>query len=281
MSGSIIVGIVWLSAVPLVGLLIGIWAPPPHRGVRRLGRRAVLSMDLVGAQWGRARPVGVLLLASWAVIIIVIWILGELAHALESTVDRPLFAWFQARQVDGWSDAWLQITNIGSPSITGWAAAVGAIGLAILWKLRGLRWWVPGVTIWLGVFAVRYAQFLTKEVVDRGHPPTTLGSWPSGGCARVIVVYGLIMFFVVLCMRNRGRWTWVTWATATAFLASVQGYARTYNLEHWFTDVVGGLIFGVLVLGMMIVAHTLLERPLREVVVDAQEQETQEADALR
>ncbi|KRF13764.1 hypothetical protein ASG90_13060 [Nocardioides sp. Soil797] len=222
-----------------------------------------------------------LLLASWAVIIIVIWILGELAHALESTVDRPLFAWFQARQVDGWSDAWLQITNIGSPSITGWAAAVGAIGLAILWKLRGLRWWVPGVTIWLGVFAVRYAQFLTKEVVDRGHPPTTLGSWPSGGCARVIVVYGLIMFFVVLCMRNRGRWTWVTWATATAFLASVQGYARTYNLEHWFTDVVGGLIFGVLVLGMMIVAHTLLERPLREVVVDAQEQETQEADALR
>ena len=269
MPGAVVICFIWLGGVLLAGSAVAGMAPRWDLSRRRWSlHRVTASIDAVSAQFGRLTTGLFLLLMGWATTIIICWYLGELAQALEDAVDWPLFDWAQAHQVaGGWSSAWQTITNIGSPMITGYAAAIGAVVFAIIWRIRGLRWWVPGVTVWGGLVLVRYAQFLLKEVVDRGHPPTTLGTWPSGGCARVLVIYGLILFFATLCLHPKGARPWVAWATATAFLTSVQGYARLYNLEHWFTDVVGGIVFGVLIISLMIAFYFVIERsPQRPIV---------------
>ena len=262
MPGALVICFLWLGGVLLAGFAAAGIAPRWDLSRRRWPlHRVTGSIDAVSAQVGRLTTGLFLLLAGWATTIIICWYLGELAQALEDAVDWPLFDWVQAHQVSGgWSSAWQTITNMGSPMITGYAAAIGAVVFAIIWRVRGLRWWVPGVTVWGGLVLVRYAQFLLKDVVDRGHPPTTLGTWPSGGCARVLVIYGLLLFFATLCLNPKGPRPWVAWATATAFLTSVQGYARLYNLEHWFTDVAGGIVFGVLIISLMVAFYFVIER---------------------
>ena len=269
MPAAVAVCVVWLGAVLVLGLLVasttGGRDAPTARGPRRDVLRVKVrnSVDAVSGQLGRFVTGAIVVLAGWSVTIIVCWFLGELAHAVEDEVDWPVFRWFRDRQVDGWSEAWVRLTNIGSPQLTAQVAVVGALVLGVLWWRRGRPWWLPALSLALGLVLVRYAQFLLKEVVDRGHPPTTLGTWPSGGCARVIVVYGLILFLLMRWAEVRGRRPWILWGTAVAFLVSVQGYARTYNLEHWVTDVVGGIVFGSMVLALMIAFVAIVEGPRR------------------
>lgn len=263
MSPAIFICVVWLGGVIACGALAAaVVEDAPGRSGHARGpwARAVGAVDALTSEIGRLATAAVVVLAGWSVVIITGWVLGEVAHALEDAVDWPVFDWFRDHQVDGWSQAWQRITDIGSPQVTAVVAVTGAVALGALWWKRDRAWWLPGLSLVLGLVLVRYAQFLLKEVVDRGHPPTTLGTWPSGGCARVIVVYGLIMFFLVRASGRGGRRPWIGWATATAFLVSVQGYARTYNLEHWVTDVVGGTIFGAMVIALVIAFVAIVER---------------------
>ena len=43
-------------------------------------------------------------------------------------------------------------------------------------------------------------------------------------------------------------------------MSSIEAYARIYNLEHWVTDVVGGVIFGSCGLAVMISVFSVLDR---------------------
>jgi membrane-associated phospholipid phosphatase len=115
--------------------------------------------------------------------------------------------------------------------------------------------WLPSVLLVLAYFATKYAQTIVKATVNRGHPPTSLGTWPSGGVSRVIVIYGLIVFFLIVRFRPRDRRLWFAGATLIAVLATIQAYARIYNLEHWITDVIGGFLFGPMLLLTMILGY--------------------------
>src|SRR5436853_214194 len=79
---------------------------------------------------------------------------------------------------------------------------------------------------------VHSARLVDKDLVHRGHPPTTLGTWPSGGMARVMVVYGLVIFFVVLRYAPARARAWAIGGSVLMLAESVQGYARLDNLEH-------------------------------------------------
>jgi hypothetical protein len=50
--------------------------------------------------------------------------------------------------------------------------------------------------VWFGVVlgAAGWVVAGPPRVVRRGHPPTTFGTYPRGGCARVLIVDGLILF---------------------------------------------------------------------------------------
>ena len=253
MHAVVVVWVVWiglvlaLSAVALVR--VPDMAAPPRW--QRLRSRVAPVVTTMRAQLGRAGTAAVVYLFGAAVIVAVCWPAGLLAHGLQGPVDWPLFHWFQDRQSASWSDFWLKATNIGKPRITQGFTAVAAVFFAVVWARRGLKWWFPLLALPLGYALEKYTQIIIQDVVHRGHPPTTHGTFPSGGCARVMVVYGMIIFLTVAWRWPHVRRAWVAGWCVLACLVSVQAYARLYNLEHWSTDVAGGVLFGLLLLLVM------------------------------
>lgn len=260
MSGSIVAGTVWLLGVAAAGTALVAWLP----GSKLYGAWQARSEEAGKAADGAIEDVGrvvtaaVVILAGWAFAIITCWVLGLLAHRLEPVVDRPVFDWFAARQVGGWTQIWHVLTQIGNRPETQALTVVGAVVFALLLG-RG-RWWIPLTLLPVGYLLEKFGGQILKQMVDRGHPPTTLGTWVSGGCARLVVVYGLLIFFGLRWRRVKSRRVKVSAWSALAFLAAVEAYSRTYLLKHWVTDVVGGLVFGTMILLVVIMAALVLDR---------------------
>lgn len=255
--------LVVLAAVSGFGLLLLVSMPKlaQRSGVRAFTARVRATLDASIDQLGMALTAVVVACAGWAVTLIVGLPIGGLAHALEPWIDKPVFRWIAARQVDGWSDIWREITKMGNSSITRPLAVVAGVVIAVLWATRGMRWWVPLVAFPLGYAMEAYGQVMLKFTVHRGHPPTDRGTYPSGGCARVIVVYGLIFVLLLLWWhRPVSMRAWAGAISLTLLATSIEGYARIYNQEHWFTDVIGGIVFGFLTLGATVACVFVLTR---------------------
>ena len=91
-------------------------------------------------------------------------------------------------------------------------------------------------------------QKALATTIDRGHPPTTLGTYPSGGCARLLCTVGVMIFLALLLVPNLSRRLRFTTWTIFAGLVWMEAFSRTYLSKHWTTDAAGGVIFGVLLL---------------------------------
>jgi hypothetical protein len=199
------------------------------------------------------------------------WPLGKLAHGVEGRVDKPVFRWFSEHvQPGAFSSLQSVLTQMGNRPEIKAIAVVAAVALAVAWRRR---WWVPVVMIAAAFVLEKYVQSGLSKVVLRGHPPTTHGTYPSGGCARLISMYGTILY---LALRTWRPALWVRgllW-TLLAEAAWFEAYARTYRLEHWFTDVLGGWIVGsLLLLTFALTASALAgprtgERPPRPVAAE-------------
>lgn len=262
MSAVIVVFVVWFAIVAVLGAVViaaapRITAPAWWRRVRTRGTAAIEAS--VGSV-GRIATALALAFAMWSVTIIVGWILGRAAFGLQSPLDWPAFHWWQQRHLSGsWHDAWWKLTNVGSPKITQILTVAFAVIFAIVyWGRRS--WWAPSVTLLVGYQAEKFSQIILKYTVHRGHPPTTLGTYPSGGMGRLELVYGLIIFFAIRRFEPVPPRVWAAGWTLLAIFASIQAYARLNNLEHWTTDVIGGAVFGLLLLAMMTLAYVALDR---------------------
>ncbi len=262
MPDAIVLCATYLGGVALIGAVAVATAPRWARPGRLapLRRRVAPVLDTSSSHLTRPVTAAVVALAGWAATLIAGWLLGELAHALQDAVDWPVFRWFAGRQVGWWSDVWWVLTDIGSPDVTQTLTVLGALVLGALWYRAGMRWWVALVAPPAAYLMEKYGQTILKLVVDRGHPPTTHGTWPSGGCARVIVVYGLLVLLALLWSRTREPRAWVGGVAFVALAVSVQAYARTYNQEHWMTDVVGGVLWGWMLLAVAAAAVLVLDR---------------------
>lgn len=264
MSAVILVCLIWLGLISVASfILIGSAErlSTPH-WFARLRARYYVAVDGAMSGAGRAGTAATVFLAGWAVLIIVGCLLGELAHRLQGMVDEPALNWWQDHHLGGtWSDAWWQLTNIGMPRLDQGIAVGAAIVFAVLYAQRRRRfWWAPSVTMILGYLAEKYGQMICKAIVNRGHPPTHAGSWPSGGMARTIIVFGLVFFFLIMLYTPTNKRAWAIGASLLGLCASIQAYARINNLEHWVTDVVGGGIWGLLLLFLIIGGYCALAR---------------------
>lgn len=264
MAAVIIVFLIWFLVVGLA-CAIGIatadrWRAP--RWLHRLGGHLAAYGRGSVVAIGRVATGAVVALAGWACVIIAGWLLGLGAHRLQNAVDWPGFRWWQAHYLTGsWHRVWWTLTNIGSPTVTQILTVAGAVVLGALYYARP-QWWAPPVILLISYLAEKYSQTILKLVVNRGHPPTTHGTWPSGGMGRLIDVYGLILYFLILRFWPQSRRAWACGASVLALAASVQAYARLNNLEHWTTDVVGGAIYGTLLLLTFVLAHRALTAPM-------------------
>ncbi|HEV7932294.1 MAG TPA: phosphatase PAP2 family protein [Actinomadura sp.] len=183
--------------------------------------------------------------------------LGEALSRLEGPVDWPTFHWIARVQDHDAAHLVETIGKMGNISQTRGVGLVAAIGLIFLARDRR---WVPPLLIGSVILVQKYAQTGIAKIVDRGHPPTTLGTYPSGGCARTIVIYGSIVFLVLAYTAASRRRRAAGWALI-AMLAFAEGYTRTYLNKHWVTDVLGGWAFGFMLLVVVVFAGRALLAP--------------------
>ncbi|MGN6302727.1 MAG: phosphatase PAP2 family protein [Angustibacter sp.] len=273
MNGAVIVAVGWLGAVAVVGVLLTanadrLVAPPRWRAASARARAATAGCV---QQLGRGGTALIGAAAGVMITLVALWAGGKLAHALEDAVDWPVFRYFEARQLGGgWQHAWNLLTQMGNRPETQAITVVAAVGFAVVWRLRGRSWWAPLVTLPGAYLAEKFGGIILKKVVDRGHPPTTLGTWVSGGCARLLVAYGLVILLLLVWLQPSRRVRVGAWSFL-AFLAAVEAYSRTYLLKHWVTDVVGGLLFGVLLLVVAGWAFRVLDGRADEVAAASDE----------
>lgn len=195
------------------------------------------------------------LCAGISVVMALSWAIGRLVAQLESVVDRPAFDWFQAHHASGLTSAMRLLTQVSNRPEYKVVTLIAAILLAVAWWRR---WWVPVLVLIAAFVLERYGRVFLVLLVHRGHPPTTRGTYPSGGCSRLVAIYGTIVYLTLLRCRASRPIRITVW-TCLALLAWVEGFSRVYLLKHWLTDAVGGWVFGTLILLLMVAATRLLQ----------------------
>jgi membrane-associated phospholipid phosphatase len=206
----------------------------------RIAARTRTAVDALVGALGRPVTAIAVLLAFSAATVAVFWPLGEIAQSLEDTVDRPVLSWVMGRRSAGFESFNWAYTALGDRLPLKWITVIGTLIFAVLWRRR---FWIPLVAI-PGAFVLeQHVQAILTTMVDRGHPPTGLGSYPSGGIARIFMTIGALALFTALTWQLSRRWQ-VALGTVVLVLATYEGYSRIYVQKHWLTDVFGGLMFG-------------------------------------
>ena len=221
--------------------------------------------DVAVAQRGaRSSIVGMLLiLAVGAVgVYALTCLLGVLVVHAGPDLDKPVHSWMIHHQVHFWKAVMDRLTKMGNTWTTWGAAAAAAACLAALYRKHK---WLPPVVFGAAIVIDHFLTLALRHTFHRlGTPESPLGTFPSGGCDRIIVFYGLIAYLI--WREVSGRKSTAIWlAGVVAALAFTEGYSRVYLSLHWFTDAVSGLIYGGLVLAVFITTIRLVEGPARQV----------------
>jgi membrane-associated phospholipid phosphatase len=211
--------------------------PPVRVAVRESGAFVVLAFAGAVVVFGAMALLGLLVVY----------------HGL--AIDKPVFTWIMHHQVHTVAAVLKRLTKIGNAWTT-WAAAVtAAVCLSVTWRTRR---WLPPVVMATLIFVDHYTTLALRHVFERVGPPTSpMGTYPSGGCDRVIVFYGLIGY--LLWREFSGRPATRIWVAAVvAALGFNEAFSRVYLGLHWFTDALSGLLYGGLMLTAFVFALHLV-----------------------
>ncbi len=164
-------------------------------------------------------------------------------------IDLPLSAWFHANPNPVVTQFMLFITHWHST--TGVLLMSAVLGLA-LWRF-GRPWWL--LALLLSVPGGLLLNVAVKNLVQRARPhfddpvlTLTTYSFPSGHTAGATLFYGFVVAFLLAHPAAR-RWRGAIVAVAVGMVAMV-GLSRIYLGLHYFTDVVGAIVEGLLWLGL-------------------------------
>jgi membrane-associated phospholipid phosphatase len=261
---SFVVGIV---VVALAGALIWRFAPADRpaarRGLTRLKHIRETCRDELGDHFAAL----VIILGCAAAAVAVSWPVGRFARRFQPNIDEPFlrWTWRHTTYIGKWHAINAKLTLMGNRPEIKLICIVAAVVFALLWIRRG--WWKP-VLIMAGTFGLeKMGQMVLKLVVDRSKPDLPgFGAYPSGGVARLITTYGMVFFLVLLTWPRISRSWRVAGFTVVGILGFVEAYTRIYLIKHWGMDVVGGVLYGsLLLLGLMAAASCFGPRHQRPV----------------
>ncbi len=261
--------LVWAYVIPMLVILLGgalltlryapslaprdWWIDGPSGFVAR-----------VRSGFGRVSGCVLALAAGAGVIIAICWAVGYAARKF-TTNDHKVYNWVLPRSHTHWlHSAMSTLTKMSNNRETQVVAAIFMVVLTVAWfrHRRGIGVLVPAVLILTAYEVEHQLQHTLKLLAARTGPvPVDLGAYPSGGVARLVSIYGLIIYLVLRRLNlTRTRWAVGAWSVL-ALATYTESYSRLYLGKHWISDIVGGLIFGALLLVVLVVATKLLDGP--------------------
>lgn len=252
-SLAFVVGVLVVTAG---GLFMFVRTPTKAAWCQQLLGRLGRVRDSCVAELGRYAGAVAVLLASASAAVIVCWPFGRFARRYKPNIDAPFLRW--TRKHVSYHGSWHHInailTHMGNRPTIKIIGLVVAVVFAALWARRGF--WIPPLIMAASLGFEKFGQATLAKVVSRQPTPTLpdFGTYPSGGVARLIVTYGMVFYLVLLTWPAIGRRWRIAGFTAVGILAWVEGYTRIYLIKHWGLDVVGGWLFGTLLLLALIAA---------------------------
>lgn len=173
-------------------------------------------------------------------------------------IDEPLFRWTEDHQVSRWAAVMRRVNTVGNVWTTWGAVGAAAACLGVSWRQQR---WLPPAALGAALLADHFATTKLHRTIRRpGPPPNPLGTYPAGGPDRIVLFSGLIAY--LLWREFSGSRRGMATATgAVAALAFSQAYTRQYLSQHWFIDIVCGLVYGALLLGPFVGAVRLIAGP--------------------
>lgn len=261
MKGIVVLFVLGVIASAVVGAAVAAKLDRPgeraHRFVfvdRFRSQRTSMARDL-----GELATFLCLVSAALPPMVFIVWLVGM--AGLRPQIwpgNERLFEWFQAEA----DVAWLTSLSEFATNTAEWGPIVmiAAIGAIVLALIASNTRWLPSFAILSALVAERYVQKVITGLVNEPFPPTGLGTYPSGGAARVICVYGFVLFLFLRLRPGTSPWVRVSLWTAIGVWAFAVGFARAYLLLHWPIDIPGGWLFGCLLLATFIAATNAFER---------------------
>ena len=175
--------------------------------------------------------------------------------------DHEVATWFHAHLTRTFVSVLRAFTEFGSSEWIG--VVLFLLVLFFVWK----RWWPSLVTLIVAVPGGMLLNELVKVLVHR-HRPFVDGpfvdwsgySFASGHTIGATLLYGQLLLFVLPALKAR-QWRVLTVCSAALLIALV-GFTRIALGAHFLTDVLAGILFGILWLAICLFATKPLRRSL-------------------
>jgi membrane-associated phospholipid phosphatase len=193
-------------------------------------------------------------------------LLGVLVTHAGPTIDKPINQWMTHHETHYWKGAMNRATKVGNTWTTWGAAVAAAVCLSAFYRSKK---WLPPVVLGAAIVIDHYLTLSLRHTFHRlGPPASPLGTFPSGGCDRILVFYGLIAYLIWREVSGSRRVA--IWSAGVVYaLAFSEAYSRVYLTLHWFTDAVSGLIYGTLILATFIGTIRLVDGPGKRPAAEA------------
>jgi len=208
---------------------------------------------------GLSKPAKVLLTvaAGGATTLLTSWAVGKLMQR-ETVVrqSRQVYDYIHDHRSAAIASRLDPVTTIGGYSVIGSFSIL--VGAMVAWERRS---WRPLPLLLAGALTEVYLQKALKRLVKGTKPPREAslgppGDFPSGGAARTLITFGLLAHLLTEHWDSPGERV-VIWS-ATSGLVLAQGGSRLYLGRHWPEDVLGGWLFGWLILRTLVKVDDIL-----------------------
>ena len=220
-------------------------------------RQKASSGSIVESRWF----LGIALAVSLAALVI--------ATSIALTVEQ--FGW------DPDITLWIQKFSLGKARFArGWLFWMGGVGVAgvVLVAMAGLLW-LRSLRIESAFVALtaipNFFNFALRDMIGRDRPTMDLVeviggpqgfSFPSGHALHVLFFYGFLLYLAAMLLSNRRLLR--TLMVLGAIYLPFSGLWLIYDGRHWFTDVMGGYIYGTFYLSVWIAAYRWTKHQMEE-----------------
>ncbi|MFA5994070.1 MAG: phosphatase PAP2 family protein [Parcubacteria group bacterium] len=171
-----------------------------------------------------------------------------------TVADEQIMQWVMSVRNSVLTDVFLFFTFMGSMSVIVYFGIVVLLVLSLFKQGRSMQF------LFVSVVGAELLNRTLKIAIGRMRPDAMLSltssdgyAFPSGHAAAATTFYGALLFIIWPWCQN--RWQKNLAAFLVGMMIFLVGLSRIYLGVHWATDVVGGWLFGIMILLITLMLH--------------------------